>query len=222
MAIATVAQYKAYAGITTTDFDTRLAIILPQVQAWGERYCGRIFDQADYIERYSGDDSSSIIIKNAPIVSVTSIKVFCSPADTTGRTVDSGTYTFDTEDNGGIIKFTPSYFARRGSFSFESRSPEFADYRNFQNGFLNVQVTYKGGFDTMPTDLVAAFFDAVTVKLNSAGVDLSMESEKLGEYQYRRGGWAHSSLPGVKPLSPSQVVINSMSAAFYPFRRLKL
>lgn len=65
--------------------------------------CGRVFEQATFTDIIDGDGSSSILVKNYPIVSVTSINYDVSRVFGSDTLIPSTDYAFDA--NAGIIKF---------------------------------------------------------------------------------------------------------------------
>ena len=166
MAIISTAEYKAYAGITDSDWDTRLGVLIPAVQASLERYCGRVFEEATYTdEKYSGNGEQSLWLKNTPVTAVSAVKTVDS--DDTTTTLDSGDYRFTAE--GQLFRFDADSnaawdgvdsgvsFGRTRSVVWSDAAPD------------NVQVTYTGGFSTVPDDLKWLMYILVDGAIDEAG-----------------------------------------------------
>ena len=73
--LTTVARYKAYAGITSSDDDVLIALLIARSTSAIQRYCMRDFIATDYREFHDGDGSSEIILHNFPIISVNMLGV---------------------------------------------------------------------------------------------------------------------------------------------------
>lgn len=189
MAIATTSDYKTYAGISSSTYDTRLGVLITAAQSMMEEYCGRLFDSSSYEDFIDGCGSAVLIVKNPPIAAITYIRVYAFPGDTNYTTLDSDYYTYDATS--GVIKITPSRGARffRDTFN-ETIGPNFGQWPNFTVGFQNVHVKYDGGYTsgTMPAGLKLALYKIVDALFAQTRADMSLSSETLGSYSYSRGG----------------------------------
>ena len=161
MAIITASEYKTHRGISGTDYDAILAVIIPSKQAWLERQCGRAFDEVTYTDlAHDGSGSPDLWLKHWPASSVTAVKLLAS--DGTTSTVDSSSY-----------RFVNSEFLHRDSGSeaaWEPRTP-FGDYKGsvFPEGDGNVLVSFTGGYATMPDDLKELMYQLVDWGLEERG-----------------------------------------------------
>ncbi len=197
MAIVTLANTKTYLGYTDTSKDSQLTTLIAGVQAELERYTGRTFDSGTFTEYYDGGNASSITLHSPPVTSITSVSLV-SIDRTVQVTLDSTTYYCDPKS--GVL-------SRRGGGSWytgwadsdwswgmntdsmptgyiNGDAPRFSD-RTFQG----VKVIYVGGYtsQTMPSDLQLLMYDLVATRLAMIGRDLSLSSEKLGNYAYVNG-----------------------------------
>lgn len=141
MAITTVANCKAFREIEAgnTEHDDELSRLIPGVQAFLERECGRIFDQASVTEYFNGDDwRDTLIVSRPPIASITNLwddtsRVFDTPIAATSYAI--------RDADAGII--------------------ELLDGLVFNAGRRNIKLTYSGGFLTMPADIEQAAIEMV-------------------------------------------------------------
>jgi hypothetical protein len=139
--LITLAEYKAYAGITSPNQDTVINAIIPKVSELVKSYCRRTF--VDYYddpksELFNGGDK--LLLTETPVASVTSVEY----------SADYGqTYTT-------LTKFTdwaydPYYVAIVPITTKE-----------FPLAVSGYRVTYNAGYDSLPDDLKLAVMDLVT------------------------------------------------------------
>jgi hypothetical protein len=103
---------KRIGGISDTD--TSDNDILFELQKAVEdrvqtQICGRMFEQATFTEILDGDGSNVIMLRNYPVVSITSINEDVSRAFDAATIIPATDYTFDAP--AGIIK-SDSYFVK--------------------------------------------------------------------------------------------------------------
>lgn len=194
MAIISTSDYKTWRGISVSTYDTLIGILIGAAQAQAERWCGRLFDSATHTEKYSGSGTEILVLRNAPVASVTSITLTRPTGDS--YTVDSSTYAVDLES--GVVKFDPAATYRVTTDWWGEREPQ-ADWSPqpaFSLGHYNVTVVYVGGYtsQTMPNDLKLAMYQYVDelvarspglTALGGSGPS-QYQSESLGDYSYTR------------------------------------
>lgn len=215
MAILTATDFKTYTGLSGTAYDTRLAVLIPAVQDMLERMSGRLFDAATYTEYQNGRGVATVMVNNPPIRSVTSVQLvdadgtveFTYAADDYAATVGP-----DNTD-AGLITLVPN--ALSVELDTEYASSEVRAYGtapSFPDGTRNVKVVYAGGFSTMPTSLVLDMVRLVSIAVGQTTniTDLSMNSERLGDYQYQRNGGS-----GIAALGVLGQAATSLDAAVY-------
>jgi uncharacterized phiE125 gp8 family phage protein len=137
IALVTAAQAKSYLRITASTEDELIATLINAMSQLVKTYCGRDFVETDFTEYYDGDGTATLVLRNYPILDVTSIH----NADAQ-RTFDSSTEIDVTEDviidnAGGILRL----------WNNES---------GFLCGHANVKVVYSSGYETIPWDLQQA------------------------------------------------------------------
>lgn len=185
MAIITAAQYKTFKGISDTTYDAQLAVVVPAAQAVAERYCNRVFDIGTFTELHDGDGSDTLILKNAPIVSITSIKLVDS-AGTVLSTYASTDYVLTLVT--AIVKLYDSRYGRLVHDSFGIlQNTNWGNQPYWPRGTQNIQVVYSGGYTSAPADLQLAMYLYVDSILSAATAAVgtgTYQSERLGNYSY--------------------------------------
>jgi uncharacterized phiE125 gp8 family phage protein len=92
VALVTLTDAKQYLKVTTSNDDAILATLINSVSAWIQGYLKRNLVSKTYTEYYSGDGSNELILRNTPIVSITSIYVDSLRAWASDNLVDSTDY----------------------------------------------------------------------------------------------------------------------------------
>jgi hypothetical protein len=149
--LVTINAYKAFRGITGTTDDTRLNVIVPSVSNLVKNYCGRSF-----IDYYASDKVQTFSIKwpqnvvflsEIPLVSITSVKEFESETEGAAYiTLTADQYRYDTNLD-AVYRIDAGY------------------RKDFPQGINSVEVTYKGGYSSLPEDLKLAVIDLITYYL---------------------------------------------------------
>jgi len=75
IALITLADAKSYLKVATgtTSEDAIISDLINEVSVWINSYCGRQFIQTTYTEYYEGTGDSSLVLKQFPVQSVTSL-----------------------------------------------------------------------------------------------------------------------------------------------------
>jgi hypothetical protein len=138
--LITKAEYKTYAGITSTNQDAEIDLLIPRVSELVKTYCRRTFidfyDEAK-TETFEGG-YGSLILKESPVTQVISVQ----------RSTDYGkTYT-------KLTKFDD--WVQSGDFVV-SVNP-----RGFEPLVNGYKVSYFAGYEIVPEDLRLAVLDLVT------------------------------------------------------------
>lgn len=69
-ALTTLANYKTYAGITSSDYDTLISSLIVRATSAMESYCDRIFNSTSYRELYDGDGTATLYLKQYPVSAI--------------------------------------------------------------------------------------------------------------------------------------------------------
>lgn len=152
--LVTLAEYKAYAGITSTNQDAQINSIIPKVSQLIKTICRRTF--VDYVndskeEIYSGG-WDKIFLKEYPILSISSVETSVDYGATYTELVEFTDYVLDAED-GTLAAIIPPF-------------PKMV------NGY---KITYTAGYESLPEDLKLAVLDLVTYYIKN---DASIHSPK--------------------------------------------
>lgn len=152
--LTTRADYKAYAGIKSTNYDAEIDNLITRVSTFVKTYCNRTFVDyyaTDKTEIFDGNDLRELILSETPVVAVTSVSY--------------------SEDYGqtwlALTKF--SDWIVRGD-SIVSLAPN-----GFRKQLQGYKVSYTGGFDDTPQDLELAIMDLVTYYRKN---DMSIHANK--------------------------------------------
>ena len=69
-ALTSTANFKSYAGITSTDDDTLIGYLVSRATAEIEKYCKRTLRSATHRELYSGCGDGIVVLKNYPVIAI--------------------------------------------------------------------------------------------------------------------------------------------------------
>jgi hypothetical protein len=149
-ALTTLANLKAYLGITVADDDLLLESLIDRATDIIETICNRPFKNADagdlpvaQTEYFNGDGRSKFFLKYYPISSITSIHDDPDRVYGADTLIDSDEYAFWADE--GIVEFDGSGLA--GS------------------GVKNIKIVYKGGYTaaTLPYDIEQICIELVAI-----------------------------------------------------------
>lgn len=155
MDLITKAEYKAYAGINSTNKDAEIDALIPRVSALVKTYCRRSFVDyynTDLVEYFNGP-SILFPLKEYPIVSITSVE----------KSIDYGA-TYDT-----LVEYT-DYALDMSRGVVHAMIP--TGFPEYINGY---KVTYKAGYALVPEDLKLAVIDLITYYIRN---DSAIHSNK--------------------------------------------
>ncbi len=138
--LVTRAEYKAYAGISSTNQDAIIDLLIPRISKLVKNYCRRSF--VDYwdtplVEIFNGD-VPYFVLKETPLLDVSSVEI----------STDYGqTYTV-------LTKYTD--WAVDGDLVVPIGVDIFPKY------VAGYKVTYTAGYEDVPEDLALAVFDLIS------------------------------------------------------------
>lgn len=141
--LTTLANVREYLGIddAQTDDDTLLQNLITRESAAIEKECNRTFGDATYTEYHDGDGTDTVMLKQYPVNSITSIHDDTDRDYDSDTLIDSDDYVYDSDS--GIVQL---------------------DGFSFVPGRQNVKVVYNAGYTTIPTDLEQACIMRVAIR----------------------------------------------------------
>ena len=141
--LITLAEYKSYIGINSTNQDAAITTLIPQVSALVKSLCRRTFlDYVDdsKVEVFKSAVNGRFVLKETPVMTVSSVEF----SEDFGKT-----YT-------GLVEFT-DYVTDPEADAIELISYPYIDYSKV-NAF---RVTYNAGYEELPVDLKLAVADLI-------------------------------------------------------------
>jgi hypothetical protein len=205
MPLATVANYKAWAGINGTGSDAAITLMLAQAEASVRRYAGRDmtngFESANRTETYNGDGSAVLQLREWPITTLTTVE----ERDRAGTwtTLDADEYRVDTR-TGQLYRLGATWGRIVSDFVGGGNNPSFGVSPAWSADPASVRVTYTGGYSTIPADIVAVVYMLIDYKLANAGGNPSATSETIGVYSVSTSGSSVTEHEILKSNMPSE------------------
>ena len=205
MPLATVANYKAWAGINGTGSDAAITLMLAQAEASVRRYAGRDmtngFESANRTETYNGDGSAVLQLREWPITTLTTVE----ERDRAGTwtTLDADEYRVDTR-TGQLYRLGATWGRIVSDFVGGGNNPAFGVSPSWSADPASVRVTYTGGYTTIPADIVAVVYMLIDYKLANAGGNPSATSETIGVYSVSTSGSSVTEHEILKSNMPSE------------------
>jgi hypothetical protein len=154
--LITLAEVKAYAGITSTNQDVEINALIPRVTEYVKTYCRRTFiDYVDdaKIDISNGENCAYIYTSEPKIIEISSVEY----SDDYGLT-----YTTLTEYTDYVLDIGNDRVQIVGTGVFTTRI----------NGY---KITYNAGYEEIPTDLKQAVLDLVVYYMKN---DMAVKSNK--------------------------------------------
>lgn len=153
--LITRAEYKAYAGITSTTQDAKIDALLDPVSALVKTVCRRTF--VDYVDTakvdYFDGGTYTLIPSEGPVIAIASLEYSSDYGETYEELTLYTDYAYiRSNEQIRVIGDTP--------------------FTYLPNGY---KLTYTCGYETLPVDLKLAVFDLVTYYLKN---DMSIHSPK--------------------------------------------
>lgn len=153
--LITTAEYKAYAGITSTSQDTVIAAIIPKVSALVKAICRRTFVDYVFVNKveYFQEGTNTYIPKESPILTVFSLEYSSDYGVTYEALLPNVNYVWNKQED--VIN----------CLGTETFSTLINAYR----------LTYTAGYIALPEDLKLAVCDLITYYLRN---DSAVHSNK--------------------------------------------
>lgn len=197
MALTAKATIKTLLGISDTSLDDVIDLLIPQADAIIKGYLKREIEEATYTEYYSGTGDQTLILKQTPVQSITSVNedrdgfygdgTDAFPAST--LLVEGTDYVLRKDDasatevsKSGILYRINSAWPR----PYSRKRGQIASSPGIAMG--NIKVVYVAGWETVPADITFAANKLVTSMLQSLDAGGRLESESIEDYSYTLAG----------------------------------
>lgn len=148
--LITMAEYKAYAKISSSAEDDKLNLLIPSVSTLVKNYCGRTFIDNASTEttatsvsatEYCSDGGFFIYTKEQPILNVVTVKTRSTPFEEYVTRIENTEYIVDRQNDYIYCIYN--------------------SVDGFDSGPNAVQIIYHGGYLEVPEDLKLAVLDLV-------------------------------------------------------------
>lgn len=153
--LVTKAEYKAYAGKTSTNDDAIIDILIPKVSELVKTICRRTFVDfvGDAKTEYFDGGLSYLLLAETPVLSISSVSLSTDYGKTYTSLTEYTDYALSKKDD-TIVSTSPSGFT------------------DYVNGY---EVVYNAGYETLPEDLKLAVFDLISYYIKN---DMAIHSPK--------------------------------------------
>ena len=144
--LVTKAEYKDYAGISSTNSDAEIDSLIPKVSELVKNYCRRTFvDHIDDVKTEVFDGGfDTILLGESPVVQVVSVQVSSDYGKTYTNMVN---YTDWVAGDDAVISLGP---------------------KGFPKLIRGYRVRYFAGYEELPADLKLAAMDLITYYMKSS------------------------------------------------------
>jgi len=145
--LITLAEYKTYAGIKSTNYDREIAGLIPRVSELVKKYCNKTFvdfvdvDKVEYFNgatSYGGAGQSKFILQESPVISVSEVAL----STDYGQNYNALTQYVDWVQDGDEVVAIGS--------------------QGFIKYIRGYRVIYRAGYDDVPSDVALAIMDLVS------------------------------------------------------------
>lgn len=153
---------RIHPSLKTLD-DPELNDLIVIASAAVEKWCSRRFAKQDIVDKYDGDNTKRLILKDYPVHSITSIKIEYQ----------------DSEDDSDTLT-TEFLWKANGIVEIKRIEPYV-----FTRGFQNVTATYNAGYATLPADLAFGVRLMCAHIYEDAGRPADLIEERLGDWKQR-------------------------------------
>jgi len=151
MALTTLPAVKAYKGIGGSEMDATIIELIPRAEAAVLSYLQRVIEQSAVTELRDGSGGASMLLREWPVVSVSSVQV-----------------------DGQAITQAAGW--GQAGWELRERMLVLNGYR-FARGARNVQIVYTAGYSATPGDIAQAVIETVLLTLERrTHLDVSSKS----------------------------------------------
>jgi uncharacterized phiE125 gp8 family phage protein len=181
-ALTTLASVQAHLGLSAGVDESLLETLINQASDIVEKHIGRAIKSATYTQYYDGDGSEDLILRNWPLISVTTLHV-----DTARSFPDGSLLTADTDyvvykEDGRISLLTEPLRNQYGANVFPSSRK-------------CIKVVYVAGYATVPNDLIWAANEMVAYLYDNRSAASAVASQSIGGFSESYNDAAGTDIP---------------------------
>ena len=167
--LTTTVRVNLYLGKTGTA--ALVTDLITLIDGFIQNYCGHNFISAPYTsEKYNGDGTDTLLLKQYPIITVTSIYI--------DNTLLSSTCYDDTTNK------VSGLYLNQGKIVL-------IDGSTFTTGTQNIWITYNAGYATIPADISLIATQMICELYNNP---TGVTSERIGQYSVSYGSIAEGKI----------------------------
>ena len=143
--LTTLENVRAYLGLAVTSDDVLLTRLIAAASAWIQTFTNRVFAVAPYTEVVDGNGTARLMVRNYPIVALTSVTCAEDGVAIDPASLVAGVRTVTLVPT---TTYTPSLTYRRA----------------WPLGKSNITVVYTAGYATPPMDIEEACIEIVALR----------------------------------------------------------
>jgi len=195
--LVTTAEYKAYANISVTTWDTQIGVLIDIACEILRSECGRDlttgFESAARTEYYEGTGTDTLQLREWPVATLTSVTQVDAENTAIGSAYDASTYYLENAGASGLLRWYGSasgrFAASRVGLGWYDTNPVdgFGTYPAWCSG-SRYKVVYTGGYGTIPNKVKFAVYQLIDLLRAEAatGASTGLKSESIVDYSYTR------------------------------------
>ena len=180
--ICTLAEFKVYAGLSDTTYDTLLQVYINSVTDIFNAYCWKVFGEVKTVTQITDIEDKfgdRILLKYSPLITVTAV-------------LDN----YDPLSQSGInLTQNKDYYVYKGAGLIKTAFPQ-----HFHQGLQKVRIDYVAGYSTVPDDVKMAAYMQIQYLWRNARGGEGKSSERIGNYSFTRSTKDNVLLPEVQAI----------------------
>lgn len=166
--LTTINNALAWLGLQQDDAFGTVQRLITAVSAMISGHCGRTFISTSYNITLNGRGRNRIRLPNTPITAVSTVNLVYGY---------SGTFVIPARLSPGFGQaFTPGY-------TFDDKFVYLDPPYMFEKGTQNVQISYTGGYSTIPLDLEQACLTWIKAHMDGQNYSAALAKAKAGQTQ---------------------------------------
>lgn len=136
--LTTITDVKNWLGVTTSNGDENLSRLITAASTFIQSWLNRTIAVQAYSQTLNGTNSKSMMLANAPIVSISSLTI-----------------------NGSVI--APAADSQSSGYLYDDNTVYLSGY-TFWRGLQNIKISYSAGYSVIPYDIAQACIELVAMR----------------------------------------------------------